>query len=197
MSTRSPLRLGSLVAWHRAAALGLGASLLLYALTGWLFALPELGDRRWQDTEHTLSLRDPEAFHRDPGAAMPELLEALGVRARVDRIERSSAGLDVLARRPGLRVELRADTGESIVVARVRRGGPFRAGSALHGTIHYRGGLAFVLWAAVADLSAAALVLFAVTGVLLAWRRSRGLTLALLLPTTAFTVAVVLALGSL
>lgn len=165
-----------LVGLHRLCAQWLGAALLLYAVTGAILAYglanPASEADGWEVRHSSVQL---------PGEGEPEaeavaLGRSLDPRARIDRVSNDEGGIRVLLRRPGRHTTLTVAPGARRAEIEVRIPGLAARAAELHGQRRYRGGIAFVLWAALADASALALMLFAVSGLVLAWHRDPGRT---------------------
>lgn len=176
---------------HRWSAQLLGAALLLYSVTGVVLAYQEPkagGDETGWDVER-FRVDVPEDV--DPEASALALARSMAPRARVDRLRTDEAGTRVELRRPGRHTMLTLAAGARQAEVEVRVPGLAARAGELHGQRKYRGGPAFVLWAALADASAVALLLFAVSGVLLAWRGHPRRTAWLFGAASTFTLAAI------
>ncbi len=177
---------------HRLSAALLGAALLLYAVTGALLAYGQPASGDWADAWQEQTTRLPLPAADDPEQALRALARRLDPRARVERLRRDAGGLRLELERPGRQTELvLAPSAEEV---RVRTRIPNLAARAgeLHDQRGFRGGAAFVLWATLADATGVALLLFAGSGVLLAWRRDPLRTLWTLGSSSLLTAAIVL-----
>ena len=176
---------------HRWSAQLLGAALLLYALTGVVLAyqVPTVGgDEAGWDVER---FRADVPNDADPEAAALALATSLAPRARIDKLQTDQAGTRVELRRPGRHVTVALAAGARQAEVEMRVPGLAARAGELHGQRKYRGGLAFVLWATLADASALALLLFATSGVVLAWQTHPLRTAWLFGGASAFTLAAI------
>ncbi|MCP5055185.1 MAG: hypothetical protein GY937_00495 [bacterium] len=176
---------------HRWSAQLLGAALMLYTVTGVVLAyqVPTAGsDETGWDVER---FRADAPTGADPEAAALDLASSLAPRARVDRLQTDQAGTRVEFRRPGRHVTVTLPAGARQAEVELRVPGLAARAGELHGQRKYRGGIAFVLWAALADASALVLLLFATSGVLLAWRSHPLRTVWIFGGASAFTLAAI------
>jgi len=176
---------------HRWSAQLLAAALLLYAVTGAVLAyqVPTAwGEEAGWEVER-FRADVPNAL--DPEAAALALATSLAPRARVDKLQTDQAGTRVELRRPGRHLSVTLAVGAEQADVELRVPGLAARAGELHGQRKYRGGPAFVLWAALADASALALLLFATSGVVLAWHSHPARTVWVFGGASAFTLAAI------
>lgn len=156
---------------HRLSSQLLGAALLLYSVTGVIMVYGIPVTAGVADDWEVQRFREPLPGLRDPEQEAIALGRSFDPRARVDRVTSDETEIRVPLRRPGRHTTVTVAVGASQAEIEVRVPGLAARAGELHGQRRYRGGPAFVLWAALADAAALALLLFAASGVVLAWRR--------------------------
>ncbi len=164
-----------------------------YAASGWFFVDAfETAGAAAREEAFEQPLASAATLFDDPWAAGRQVGRELGLRGRLDSVEETPDGVTLSFRRPGLHVDVAVARGADS--AQVTRRSLGTAGSirALHAQRHARGGVVYVAWALLADATALALLVFAVTGAILSWREDRGRALRWGGAFTVLTVAMIL-----
>ncbi len=177
----------ALLTLHQLSAVLLAGALLLYTLTG---AAIVFGTTRWEAEQGRRPLLDAET-----GEEAARLVGVgLDPRARLDRVRSDEGGVQVVLRRPGRHTTVTVAPGADHARVQVRVPSLATRMAELHGQRRYRGGAVFVLWAALADASAVALVAFSASGLVLAVRRAPRLTAAVFGAAGLFTLTAIVQL---
>lgn len=158
---------------HLLSGLFLAGVILFYTISGALIAyapwLPGAGS-----TATTERIPLPAGAGASPGALRRFVEEEIAPRGRLVGPQPTPAdGLVVRYTRPGGSVEATTTPGQSELVVVTTRHGWIRTLRGLHVLTGYAGGAAFVVWSLLLDLTALAVIGFALSGVYLWYKLSR------------------------
>ncbi len=158
---------------HLLSGLFLAAVILFYTISGAMIAYaPWLPGARVTTTTDRIPL--PLEAGTTPGALRTFVERELEPRGRVVGPEPTpTGGLLLRYTRPGGSVEVTTTPGQSELVVVTTRHGWIRTLRGLHVLTGYAGGAAFVVWSLLLDLTALAMIGFALSGIYLWYKLSR------------------------